>query len=425
MNRSLARWVAGLVLLGWAAIVILGATFSMSQSWTVEDARADGVFLVYQLLEEHPPELRPQKLEGLRQHFSVGLGVISAEEAERRVGRPVRDGDVVPIRVSRREHWYFQAFSDGGGVLAAGPVDPVIPRGAFPIGMLLAMVAVPLFVGVLALLVDRSQRRVERASEAIADGNLSARVDEGLGPSQEMLTRFNAMAERVEWLVRSRDELVQAVSHELGTPLARLRFQLELLETSPDAEREKRIRRMARELDALDDLVAELLGYIQSDELALERQVFTPRGSLADLAELAQLDDTADVVPEVRLDLEEGLTAYADQRLFQRAVENLLRNAVQHARAKVRLELAQDGAGIRVTVHDDGPGIQPELRDKVVAPFYRVEGGRSRKTGGVGLGLAIVRRILERHGGHLDIGVSPLGGAAVKTWWPRVAEDAG
>ena len=126
---------------------------------------------------------------------------------------------------------------------------------------------------------------MERANQALAVGNLSVRVDDDDGPSSELAASFNAMAERVEVLIKSRDELVQAVSHELGSPLARLRFHAELLENVSETKRNERIQAMTRELDALDELVAELLSCVQSDDLELDYQSFDPKQGLADLAE--------------------------------------------------------------------------------------------------------------------------------------------
>jgi signal transduction histidine kinase len=194
---------------------------------------------------------------------------------------------------------------------------------------------------------------------------------------------------------------------------------MELLENQSDVQREERLKAMNRELDALDELVAELLGYVQSDELELDRRAFDPNRGLTDLAELTRLEAPDDRTVEVDLELPNGASIFADQRLFQRAVENILRNSVQHARGKVLLELRQDEEHVRVAVHDDGPGIPEELREQVMVPFFRLEADRSRKTGGMGLGLAIVSRIMHRHGGRLAIASSPLGGAKVETLWPR------
>ena len=158
--------------------------------------------------------------------------------------------------------------------------------------------------------------------------------------------------------------------------------------------------------------------YIQSDDLALDIGAFERGPLIVDLAELATLEAVETRPVEVELELREDADGVADVRLFQRAVENLLSNAVQHAGTRVVLELSRDGEGLHVTVHDDGPGIPEDLRDQVKLPFFRLESDRGRKTGGAELGLAIVTRIVERHGGQLTIGASPLGDAAVRTSWP-------
>ena len=117
------------------------------------------------------------------------------------------------------------------------------------------------------------------------------------------------------------------------------------------------------------------------------------------------------------LHLEPGISVIADQLLFFRAIENLLRNAAQHARGKVSLQLSREGPKVHVSVHDNGPGIPEALREKVMAPFFRLEADRDRKTGGVGLGLAIAGRIVQQHNGEIAISASHLGGVKVMTVW--------
>lgn len=419
MRRSFVKLIVSSVLACWALGFVAMALYVRNQSWTDERARGDGVFLAYELLDQVPAQSRAERLLELQQHFSVDLAVLSVDEVERRIGRPVGPGQQIPQRVSPREEWYFFVFEDGRGALAAGPVHPAIPPGVLPVGVILALIGLPLVAALIALRVEKQLTKVERASQALAVGNLSVRVDNPHGSPSELAATFNAMAERVERLIRSRDELVQAVSHELGSPLSRLRFHMELLENQSDEQREERLDAMTRELDQLDELVAELLGYVQSDELELDRQAFDPNRGLSDLAELARLEVSEDRGVEVGLAVPSGASVFADPRLFQRAVENILRNAMKYARGNVLLELTQEDEHVRVAVHDDGPGIPEELREKVMIPFFRLEADRDRKTGGVGLGLAIVSRIMHRHGGRLAIDRSPLGGAMVATWWPR------
>ena len=166
-------------------------------------------------------------------------------------------------------------------------------------------------------------------------------------------------------------------------------------------------------------MVGELLSYVQSDDVELKIQRFNPKQALEDLAELVihEVQDHRTVHVEVKLP--SGIHVLADQRLMLRAVENLLRNAIQHANANVLLEVTSEEGQFGVAVHDDGPGIPEELRDKVMAPFYRLQADRGRNTGGVGLGLAIVARITQRHGGHVTLTDSPLGGAKVEIVWPQ------
>lgn len=409
---------AGCVLLCWLVCFAFLGAYSRNRSWTDERARTDGVFLAYEILDEEKRQDRAARLHELRQHYWVPLALVSSEEVERNVGKLVHPGEHISHRVSRREEWYFLIFADGSGALAAGPVNRLVPHGFIPIGVVLLILGLPLLAGLLAVAVDRALRRVERASDALGRGNLTARVESGSRGATRLAERFNAMAERVERLVKGRDELVQAVSHELGAPLSRLRFHLEFLETESEPRRDERLHTIVRELDTLDKLVAELLSYIQSDDLALDKRTFEPGPLIVDLAELATLEEIEPRPVEVELELRKDTDCVADVRLFQRAVENLLRNAVQHAGTRVVLELSLDGEGIHVTVHDDGPGIPEDLRDQVKLPFFRIESDRGRKTGGAGLGLAIVTQIVERHGGQLTIGASPLGGAAVRTSWP-------
>ncbi len=422
MRRSFVRLTVTSVIAAWLAGFAALTVYARSQTWTADDARREGVLLVYDLLDREPVSSRAERLRALRPHLALAYRLVSREELERRIGRVVRPGDEVALEEAFRWTTYFVAFRDGHGALAAGPVHPAIPRGAKPIGIILALLGIPLLAGLIARRIERENAKVERASEALATGELSARVDNLDGPASELAASFNAMAERVERLIRRRDELVQAVSHELGSPLARLRFHIELLAAAPEGQRDDRLAAMRLELESLEGLVSELLDYVQSDGRELDARAFAPERGLRDLAELASLEAADGREIEVVLDAPSGVVAFADQRLFLRAVENLLRNAMQHARQRVRLELRESESEVLVEVHDDGPGIPEELRDKVMLPFFRPDIDRPRKMGGVGLGLAIVHRILEQHGGRLTVGASPsLGGACMSTSWPKTA----
>lgn len=421
MRRSFLRLLIPSVLVGWGIVFLIALTYSRHVSWTDERKRGDGVFLLLELIEQEPPAERARRLEQLRPHYYMDLALVSVTDVEARLGRPVVAGEQIPQRVKVREEWLFIVLEDGSAVLSLGPVDPTLGEGNHPIGIFMLMIGLPAILVLGAREVERSLRPVERASAALAAGDLSARVDGAEGLSTELADRFNAMAEQVEQLVRSRDELIQAVSHELGSPLTRLRLHLELLRTAQVDEAEawtERTRAMSRELEALDELVRELLDYIK-DDAAVAPQTFALAQVLSDLAELAVLAAPDERAVLVSTALEPNAEVFADPRKFQRAIENLLRNAVRYAREEVLVEVVADDAGVRVAVHDDGPGIPAESRAKVLSPFVRLDADRARATGGAGLGLAVVDRIVTKHGGRVDIGTSSrLGGALLETWWP-------
>ncbi|MEM1031009.1 MAG: ATP-binding protein [Myxococcota bacterium] len=416
MKPSFFRLIARSVIAAWLLGFMIVFSYARSQEWTEARARDDGVFLLHELIEQTPVPARAEKLRELQTHTRIPLALLTIETAETRVGRPIPRGEATRLQEEPHRQWVFLPLSDEATVLAAGPVDPSLPVDTIPVGAIVALLGLPLIAAFVAFRLQREVAKVERASLALAEGELSARVDNPHGPSRELAAQFNAMAERIERLVRSRDELVQAVSHELGSPLSRLRFHVALLDRPGEAKTE-RLRAMNRELDALDELVSELLNYVQSEHLDLDCEDFSPEPGLTDLVELAVLE--ADDPEAIRIDMDlAAVSVYADRRLFLRAIENLTRNAVRHARHEVHVRVTENDDGVHVSIHDDGPGIPASLRERVARPFFRLSAERDRKTGGVGLGLAIVHRIVHRHGGRLEIGDAPLGGAVVTTTWP-------
>jgi two-component system sensor kinase ParS len=419
MRWSSVRLVVSSVLVVWGLTFVALLVYGQTLHWDEDRARRDGVFFVYDELKVIHPDERAARLDALRPHFGVGFRLADEALLEEVLGPEHQTPATAVRRVRHRAEWWVVPLGAGEPVLLAGPVDPQAPPpGYLPVGLLMGILALPLLATMMVLRVDRGVSRVEEATVALAQGELGARVDASGGPAQELSVRFNAMADRIEQLIRSRDELVQAISHELGSPLTRLRFHLELLESDvPDDVRAGRAA-MARQLDSLEELVAELLTFVQAEDRVIECVEFLPDRDLVDLVELAQLSLPDERDLEVSLMGARDVGVFADRRLFLRAVENILRNAVRHASSKVRVGVGARPSGVAVWVDDDGPGISPDQRERVLEPFIRLEADRGRGTGGAGLGLAIVQRIVQRHGGTVVVGDSPLGGARVTTTWP-------
>lgn len=306
-----------------------------------------------------------------------------------------------------------------GRVVQVGPIalDP-------PDGWWWIIGAVALVVGLLAALLvaaplARSLDRLAAAARQIMGGDLSARAGISRGPVQALAHDFNAMAAHNQRLVESQEHLLQAVSHELRTPCARIRFAVEMLETDAEpAQRARRVDGIDHDLDELEGLVDELLTHTRAQAAgAPSEQAALPVA--AELTALARdaLDRQAGV--DVVATAPEALTVWAEPRTFRRALRNAVLNAVRHAEGRVVLTAqAVDGA-VQIAVADDGPGIAEADRERVFEPFTRLDESRSRAGGGVGLGLAIVRRILQLHGGRAWVEAdATLGGARVVTRWP-------
>lgn len=284
----------------------------------------------------------------------------------------------------------------------------------FVVGLAVAVGAYPVMRR-LTLRLESLQRGVERWGE----GDLSARVSaEGSDEVAFLAARFNHAAERIETLMNSHKSLLANASHELRSPLARIRMGLELMGADANSPQRIEISRSISELDQLIDeiLLASRLDARQSDAEPFER---------LDLTGLAA-EECSRVNAELSADLDAGssgqasgasrsLTLQGSPRLLRRLIRNLLENARRYSNGDVTLELSQikkGGGDIAVIkVNDRGPGVPEAQRERIFEPFYRLPGASERE-GGVGLGLALVKSISQRHGGTVRCEGRPGGGAS-------------
>jgi signal transduction histidine kinase len=267
----------------------------------------------------------------------------------------------------------------------------------------------------------RDLQALSAATSRVGDGDFGVRAE--IAPDsmlQPIASAFNVMATRVQALLQSHRDLEQGVAHELRTPLAQLRFDLELARTGgTEDDRAERFTAMERDVTDLDDLVSELLLLAR----LREAPPYTPRevparALIDDVIKRAHEEMRATgrtLVIEPPRNLPESITC--DAKSLARALANILRNAVRYAHSRVAVTVERAAGNTVISVDDDGPGVPPGQRDRLFEPFTRVEGSRGRDSGGVGLGLAIVKSVAEWHGGHAFISDSPLGGARVSLRW--------
>jgi two-component system sensor kinase ParS len=267
----------------------------------------------------------------------------------------------------------------------------------------------------------RDLQTLKAATARVGEGDFDVRAQVARSSLLEPIaTGFNAMAQRVQALLRSHRDLEQGVAHELRTPLAQLKFDLELARTSAtEAEREDRFVAMQKDVVDLEGLVSELLVLANLREAPPYRPCEVPAGALVDevlrRAHEEMRASGRSIAIEAPRYLPESITC--DAKYLSRALANILRNSVRYARSRVAVTVERAGARTVISVDDDGPGVPPGERHRLFEPFTRLEGSRGRDSGGVGLGLAIVKSVAEWHGGEARICDSPLGGARVSISW--------
>jgi two-component system sensor histidine kinase RstB len=285
-------------------------------------------------------------------------------------------------------------------------------------GALLIVLAL-LLAGVVAYwLVAPLARRIRALAGTtlrLANRDFAARsADTARDALGDLARRFNDMAAEIESLIETKQQLLQAVSHEFRTPLSRIRFELALLaESTSESESARRFEAIDESLVEMDDLVGELLAFVQLDG---RPQLSVERVSPADLAdEVARAIQPLRAEVAVRVDARAQTKIDAHPKYLRRALQNLVVNAIRHARSEVVIEVDDRGGALAMTVRDDGLGIPDGARERIFEPFVRLDESRSRDEGGAGLGLAIVRKICEWHGGSVIAAPAERGARFVMT----------
>ncbi|MBS7809116.1 ATP-binding protein [Variovorax sp. PCZ-1] len=275
-------------------------------------------------------------------------------------------------------------------------------RGAPPSLGFVALLAAFAFAVALGSypVVRRLTQRLEslqRGVERLGAGDLRARVDEtGQDEAAFLAKRFNRAADQVEALVQSQKSMLANASHELRSPLARIRMGLELMETAPSASLKAELSRNIAELDALIDEIL-LASRLETQASGALQAVREPVDLLALAAEEgARLN--------VELTWSGGIhnaLLPGDARLLRRLIRNLLENAQRHGGHDVSLGVCADASEVQIEVADRGPGVPLDERERIFEPFYRSRHA-SEQHGGVGLGLSLVRSIARQHGGSVQ-----------------------
>ncbi len=385
-------------------------------------------YLINERLSRADEPERLRVIHDLEREFGSPMRLLEANDPE--IPESVRSDARQGVPFTKKvqiDSGAFMMYLSGIGtkVLVMGPINRFHIFDEETVTMLLAVSLSILGLGafLLAFPLVRRLRRMEHAAMRISRGELDARTNvqgkDAIGTLEEY---FNRMADSNQRLIENQRQLLQAVAHELRTPTARVRFGLEMLrDADENPKTEARITAIDEDLTELDELVEELLLFNRFDHGAppLEMEAISVFRIVREVS-----DKLSALKPGIRVDVRPNPEVFPEMRAnplsVKRVVANLLSNALRYAHNSVTISTEKTPDGVCLTVSDDGPGIPEAERKNVLEPFARLDPSRSKMSGGVGLGLAIVQRILDRHGGRVEIGDGPLGGAAVRTYWPNV-----
>lgn len=392
------------------------------------------ITLIEDELFRHPRSTWPAAIQELDSKFAYRLDIVE---------RITLDRTLTPAQVAKLDGGDIAIDHDGqimyhrlrttSKVLVVGPLaanrNHEAEQPGIPLDLRLRLLTWSLIGVIFAIALWFWVRPVWRDLEAIrqtardlGDGHLESRSPAAhsqlFAPLADTL---NGMAERIQQLIATHRELSCGISHELRTPIARMRFALEMLaETDAPEEKERLWNMMETDLDELDNLIDSSLTYSR-----FERELPEAHFSAVHFAEW--LEEEIDSVRllgrqlQISVDtsaLPHDLIVELDRKAMPYALRNLLRNAIKYANRQIVVNAETRDGQVFVHVDDDGIGIPVEERENIFSAFTRLDRSRDRSTGGYGLGLAIARRVLELHRGIASAADAPLGGARFTLAWP-------
>jgi signal transduction histidine kinase len=370
------------------------------------------------------------------QRFSVAMYVLDADNAdvlERSVPPEVLDAAKNPVQDSEGFHYNRLRVrkinnTDGKPVYTAvasftgSPLLRMLYRrpNTFWMHVAVAMVISAVFSLLLAAYITAPLARIRSSARRVARGDLSARVgDLPFGRSAEILAlanEFDQMAARLKELVEGQQRLIRDVSHEMRSPLSRLRVALELAREHGNAETTAQLDRIEREAMRLEEMIGQSIQLSRMETTAQTR------------AETVALDElVADIVADAAFEAQAKpcalhvaqtmpMQVHAEVDLLTSAIENVVRNAVNYTSVGSTIDLRLDRVEnqARLRVRDAGPGVPAADEVKIFEPYFRSDSARQRKSGGSGLGLAIAKRAIERQGGRITARNADGGGLEVE-----------
>jgi two-component system osmolarity sensor histidine kinase EnvZ len=279
-----------------------------------------------------------------------------------------------------------------------------------PYIMILWMVAGTLiFIAIASMFMRNQVRPIRRLAFAAEEFGKGREVDGyrpgGASEVRQAGAAFIVMRERIRRFLAQRTEMLAGISHDLRTPLTRMKLELALLGDSPS------VSGLRADVSDMERMVESYLAFVRGEG----EESPEPTDLQAMLGELAA--EARKETPSTRLVADGDLVIPLRPQAIKRSLRNLIANAGRHG-ARIEIRARRRERSVKITIDDDGPGIPPQAREDVFKPFFRLDASRNAATGGVGLGLTIARDVVRAHGGEIWLEDSPLGGLRARIKLP-------
>ncbi len=428
LGRTALALGLAFLLFGLFSAALLQLTLVQPHTRQAADDLASFLVLVAQIWVELPPDTRPDyEKELMRSHE---LRILQTEAAhpsrsdshsylhylQTALSKHVRQ----PVYIHRHpDHagWLWADFPMGGRIMRLGFKEQRLQSHIFLILPFLATIGLFVAFAMSILLVRRITRPLAAMAEAthrIGEGDFSSSIPE-TGPREiaDLARKLNLMESRIGQLLENRTTLLAGISHDLRTPLARMRLELELLRGEGNQEL---IEGLRHDIAEMEKLISQTL--LLAKGLGGEDEANTDINALLS----SIVDDFRKAGKDIAFQPAHTCVQRIRTNALKRVLGNLIDNAVSYSGGKaVTVECTRLGGGIDIRVIDRGPGIPPAEQEAIFQPFHRLEDSRNKTTGGSGLGLAIVRQLCQANDWEVDLSSPPDGGSIFQIHLPRRA----
>lgn len=374
-------------------------------------------------LREVPPQNWRQTIARLAAQTRVDMELFATHDiAGNETLTKLQRGEIAHMEAASGAPWTLRRLDDDH-VLAIKSIDPVPRRGALEWSLTMlfyAIIALVLMIWIWPL--TRDLRALEKAAALFGNRNWSFNL--AIKPHSQiypLAQTFRRMAARIDGLIASHKDMSNAVSHEIKTPLSRMKFEIELAQRATTvAEMQRSLEHVKGDIAQINDLVTATLSYaiLERADVALNISAHNFTTLLPALADSVARDTRPDLKISTNVH-SDALAVRCDMHLMETVLKNLLYNAARYAKHSIGVSFTVTDGVNQLFVDDDGPGIPEADRQRVFESFVQLDRQAGRKTG-FGLGLAIVKRAVEWHGGQVSVTQSPLGGARFSVTWPVI-----